>query len=103
MRKLRAGNAGRFSTDLDFSAPDVDTGELLLDTIDGAELFDVRFTLTDRETMHAGLVVTTPNMRPSTASLSRREDRQLKWGQTLVTTLCSQKISYQPAPPPETT
>jgi predicted nucleotidyltransferase component of viral defense system len=35
LRKLRAGNAGRFSTDLDFAAPDVETGELLLDTIDG--------------------------------------------------------------------
>lgn len=26
------GNAGRFSTDLDFAAPDVDTGELVLGT-----------------------------------------------------------------------
>lgn len=29
LRKFRAGNAGRFSTDLDFATPDVDTGELL--------------------------------------------------------------------------
>lgn len=36
LRKLRAGNAGRFSTDLDFAAPDAEAGELLLDTIDGA-------------------------------------------------------------------
>ena len=60
LRKLRAGNAGRFSTDLDFATPDADTGELLLDTIDGAELFDVRFTLTDRENLRARLVATTP-------------------------------------------
>jgi hypothetical protein len=64
LRKLRAGNAGRFSTDLDFAVPDVDTGELLLDTIDGAELFEVRFTLTDRETLRARLVVTTPLGQP---------------------------------------
>ena len=64
LRKLRAGNAGRFSTDLDFAAPDVETGELLLDTIDGAELFDVRFTLTDRETFRARLVVITPLGQP---------------------------------------
>jgi uncharacterized protein len=64
LRKLRAGIAGRFSTDLDFAAPDVETGELLLDTIDGAELFDVRFTLTDRETLRARLVVATPLGQP---------------------------------------
>jgi predicted nucleotidyltransferase component of viral defense system len=64
LRKLRAGNAGRFSTDLDFSAPDIETGELLLDIIDGAELFDVRFTLTDRETLRAKLVVDTPLGQP---------------------------------------
>lgn len=64
LRKLRAGNAGRFSTDLDFAAPDVETGELILDTLDGAELFDVRFTLTDRETLRARLVVATPLGEP---------------------------------------
>jgi uncharacterized protein len=40
LRKLRAGNAGRFSTDLDFATPDMETAEFLLDTLDGAELFD---------------------------------------------------------------
>lgn len=64
LRKLRAGNAGRFSTDLDFAAPDSDTGELLLDTIDGAELFDVRFTLADRERLRARLMITTPLGQP---------------------------------------
>ena len=56
LRKLIAGNAGRFSTDLDFAAPDATTGELLLDTIDGTELFDIRFRLTDREHLRAKLV-----------------------------------------------
>jgi predicted nucleotidyltransferase component of viral defense system len=65
LRKLRAGNAGRFSTDLDFATPDEDTGNFLLDTIDGAELFDVRFTLTDRETLRAKLVVDTPLGQPN--------------------------------------
>jgi hypothetical protein len=27
LRKLRAGNAGRFSTDLDFATPDMETAE----------------------------------------------------------------------------
>lgn len=64
LRKLRAGNAGRFSTDLDFATPDTETGELLLDALDGAELFDVRFTLTHRETLRARLIVTTPLGQP---------------------------------------
>lgn len=64
LRKLRAGNAGRFSTDLDFAAPDVDTAELLLDTLDGAELFDLRFSLRDREATRAKLLVDTPLGRP---------------------------------------
>jgi len=64
LRKLRAGNAGRFSTDLDFATPEVDTGGLLLDAIDGAELFDVRFSLTERETLRAKLVVNTPLGQP---------------------------------------
>lgn len=64
LRKLRAGNAGRFSTDLDFAAPDVETGELLLETIDGAEIFGVNFTLTHRDSLRARLVVNTPLGQP---------------------------------------
>jgi predicted nucleotidyltransferase component of viral defense system len=55
LRKLRAGNAGRFSTDLDFATPDMETAEFLLDTLDGAELFDVRFSLEEREATRAKL------------------------------------------------
>lgn len=64
LRKLRAGNAGRFSTDLDFTAPGVETAELLLDTLDGAELFDVRFRLAEREPLRARLLVETPLGQP---------------------------------------
>ena len=64
LRKLRAGNAGRFSTDLDFAAPDVDTAELLLDTLEEAELFGVRFRLDQREQLRARLVVETPLGQP---------------------------------------
>jgi uncharacterized protein len=65
LRKLRAGNAGRFSTDLDFATPDLETAEFLLDTLDGAELFDVRFSLEEREPTRAKLIVDTPFGRPT--------------------------------------
>ncbi|MBI4730069.1 MAG: nucleotidyl transferase AbiEii/AbiGii toxin family protein [Acidobacteria bacterium] len=64
LRKFRAGNAGRFSTDLDFAAPEVDAAGLLLDALDGAETFDVRFRLQDREPLRAKLVVETPLGQP---------------------------------------
>lgn len=64
LRKFRAGNAGRFSTDLDFATPDIDSATLLLDSLDGVELFDVRFTLQDREELRAKLVVDSPLGRP---------------------------------------
>ncbi|MBK9295758.1 MAG: nucleotidyl transferase AbiEii/AbiGii toxin family protein [Candidatus Microthrix sp.] len=38
LRKCRAGNAGRFSTDLDFAVEDEATAALVLDTLDGAEI-----------------------------------------------------------------
>lgn len=64
LRKLHAGSAGRFSTDLDFATPDVATGELLLDTIDGAELFGVHFSLAEREALRAKLVIDTTLGQP---------------------------------------
>lgn len=42
----------------------VDSAGLLLDTLDGAELFDVRFRLTDREPLRARMVVETPLGQP---------------------------------------
>jgi len=78
LRKLRAGNAGRFSTDLDFATPDVDTAELLLDTLDGAELFDVRFSLADRETLRAKLIGNTPLGQPQIPARIEISPRALK-------------------------
>ncbi|HEV7943096.1 MAG TPA: nucleotidyl transferase AbiEii/AbiGii toxin family protein [Solirubrobacteraceae bacterium] len=85
LRKLRAGNAGRFSTDLDFATPDLDTAELLLDTLDGAELFDVRFTLEQREATRAKLAVDTPLGRPTIPAIVEISPRGL-WLPTELTT-----------------
>jgi hypothetical protein len=85
LRKLRSGNAGRFSTDLDFSAPDTDTGELLLDTLDGAELFDVRFSLAHRENLRARLVVTTPLGEPRIPARVEISSRPLWLPTTMMT------------------
>jgi uncharacterized protein len=60
LRKFRAGNAGRFSTDLDFAAPDAETGELLIDMIDGAEWHQVRFRISDRSALRGRLEIETP-------------------------------------------
>lgn len=65
LRKFRAGNAGRFSTDLDLAAPDTDVGELALDLLDGAEIHGVRFAISDRERLRGRLEVETPLGRPS--------------------------------------
>lgn len=59
MRKFRAGNAGRFSTDLDFATPDADTASLVADTLDGAEVFGVRVRVTDREQLRGRLLFET--------------------------------------------
>jgi uncharacterized protein len=84
LRKLRAGNSGRFSTDLDFAAPDVDTAALLLETLDGAELFDVRFSLRDRESLRARLVVETSLGQPQIPARIEISPRGL-WLPTLAT------------------
>ncbi len=42
LRKFRAGNAGRFSTDLDFTAPDLDTADFVINILDGADHHGVR-------------------------------------------------------------
>lgn len=45
LRKCRLGNAGRFSTDLDFAAPDDDKVLAVCDAIDGAAVGGFRFGL----------------------------------------------------------
>lgn len=64
LRKLRSGNSGRFSTDLDFAVPDADTAELVLDGLDGVTIFDVTFHVADRNSMRGKLEVETPLGRP---------------------------------------
>ena len=65
LRKFRAGNAGRFSTDLDFAAPDRDTGELVLDTLHGVSIEGVSFTIGNRSALRGTLEVDTPLGRPN--------------------------------------
>lgn len=43
LRKFRAGNGGRFSTDLDFAGTDQPVAELLLETLDGAAIAGFSF------------------------------------------------------------
>lgn len=64
LRKFRAGNAGRFSTDLDFAAPDVATAELVLDILDGATIEGVTFAVTGRTALRGSLAVDTTIGRP---------------------------------------
>ncbi len=59
LRKFRSGNAGRFSIDLDFAAPDTDTAELLLDTLDGATIEGVTFRVTNRTPLRGALEIST--------------------------------------------
>ena len=77
LRKLRAGNAGRFSTDLDFAAPDADTAELILDTLDGATTHEVTFQITHRSSIRGKLEIDTPLGRPSIAARIEATPRPL--------------------------
>lgn len=45
LRKFRAGNAGRFSTDLDFAAPDEDLALSTLQALDGTEIDGSAFAI----------------------------------------------------------
>jgi predicted nucleotidyltransferase component of viral defense system len=47
LRKFRAGSAGRFSTDLDFSAPDEDIALDVLQALDGVDVDGFRFAITN--------------------------------------------------------
>lgn len=62
LRKFRAGNAGRFSTDLDFAAADDGLAARVLDVIDGASLDDITFAVTDvgSDLRRGDLAITTP-------------------------------------------
>jgi predicted nucleotidyltransferase component of viral defense system len=76
LRKFRAGNDGRFSTDLDFAAPEEDLALAVLDAIDGADINNFRFAVTNLgdDGRRGDLIVDTPFGRPNIgakAELSR--------------------------------
>lgn len=77
LRKFRAGNAGRFSTDLDFAAPDADAGELLLDALDNATIDGVAFRVVDRTSLRGTLEIDTPLGRPNIPAKVEVTPRQL--------------------------
>lgn len=64
LRKCRLGNSGRFSTDLDFVAPDDDTVLDVCEAIDGASVSGFRFSLgsTRGDGRHWSLQVTHPQL-----------------------------------------
>lgn len=66
LRKFRAGNAGRFSTDLDFAAPGEELALAVLSALDGAQIDDFAFAVTNLgdDGRRGDLIVETPFGRP---------------------------------------
>ena len=66
LRKFRAGNAGRFSTDLDFAAPDEEVALAALQALDGVEVGGFTFTIENLgdDGRRGDLLVDTPFGRP---------------------------------------
>lgn len=64
LRKCRLGQLGRFSTDLDFAAPDEDKVVEVCDAIDGATVsgFTYRLTKPSKDARHWEMVVTHPTL-----------------------------------------
>lgn len=67
LRKFRAGNAGRFSTDLDFAAPDDDLAISTLGALEGSELDGFSFGVENLgdDGRRGDLIVDTPFGRPT--------------------------------------
>lgn len=66
LRKFRAGNAGRFSTDLDFAASDDELALAALHALDGVEIDGFAFAIDNLgdDSRRGDLVVETPFGRP---------------------------------------
>jgi predicted nucleotidyltransferase component of viral defense system len=66
LRKFRAGNAGRFSTDLDFAAPDDEVALAALDALDGVDVDGFAFAIDNLgdDGRRGDLIVDTPFGRP---------------------------------------
>ncbi len=77
LRKFRAGNAGRFSTDLDFASPDADTAEFVIDSLDGAEHHEVRIHVESREKLRGVIRFETPLGEPTIAAKIELSSRPL--------------------------
>ena len=77
LRKFRAGNLGRFSTDLDFASSDRALGDLVLETLDGSVLFDVAFrTIAVTAGQRGQLSISTPLGSPGIDALLEISPRQ---------------------------
>jgi len=70
LRKYRAGQTGRFSTDLDFAAPDDDLAIDTLAAIENVTVDDFQFRITEvgDDGRRAALVIDTPFGRPNLAA-----------------------------------
>jgi len=66
LRKFRAGNAGRFSTDLDLAAPEEEMALAVLQAFDGVEIDGFTFAIDNLgdDGRRADLIVDTPFGRP---------------------------------------
>lgn len=66
LRKFRAGNAGRFSTDLDFAAPDDEVALAAMHVLDGVDIDGFTFAIDNLgdDGRRGDLVVDTPFGRP---------------------------------------
>jgi predicted nucleotidyltransferase component of viral defense system len=77
LRKFRAGNAGRFSTDLDFATPDADTAEFVINCLDGAKHHEVRMHVESREALRGVIRFETPLGEPTVAAKLELSSRPL--------------------------
>ena len=79
LRKFRAGSAGRFSTDLDFYAPDDDVTLALMDALAAADVDGFEFRIPDLggDGRRAVLEVDTPFGRPDVAARVEVSQRRL--------------------------
>lgn len=89
LRKFRAGNAGRFSTDLDFAAPDEDLALSTLQALDGKELEGFSFAVQNLgdDGRRGDLVVTTPFGQPQLGAQIELARHQLSLEAQLLPTI----------------
>lgn len=86
LRKFRAGSAGRFSTDLDFAAPDEDLAISTLGALDGSEFDGFYFAVKNLgdDGRRGDLIVDTPFGRPTLGAKVELARYQLSLGAELL-------------------